>query len=144
MAGYLVFQQDVRVTVNPIRLGLFDLVREFEQDPFPFHSPQRLTLTGLDDLLVLMNATEEMTEPRTIPLLLEMRRKLARAANEVARLGDIHVPIRLEMHCGAEDKLYVKFRMMTKRIPLWQLFGCHPTIREVEGRQCFHFGVTLS
>ena len=58
MAGYLVFHSAAPVKLNPVHLGLFDLIREFEQDPFPFTRSQGLTLAGLDDLLNLLDQKE--------------------------------------------------------------------------------------
>ena len=65
MAGYLVLpveacdwsgSQTGKVKLHPTRLGLADLVRQLEQDPFPYtrRSPG-LCLFGLDDFLVQMN-----------------------------------------------------------------------------------------
>ena len=70
MAGYLVLPEEAcdwngtqpgKVKPNPIRLGLADLVRQFEQEPFPFarRSPG-VCLSGLDQFLVEMDQLEDV------------------------------------------------------------------------------------
>ena len=62
MAGYLVLPEEAcawsanqtgKVQLNPVRFGLIDLVRQFEQNPFPYsRRSQGVCLFGLDQLLV--------------------------------------------------------------------------------------------
>jgi hypothetical protein len=56
MAGYLIIpdaccdwagDQPGKLVPNPTRLGLFDLIREFEQDPFPYDRRSPKIRTGL-------------------------------------------------------------------------------------------------
>jgi len=144
MAGYLVFHTDTPVKVNPIHLGLFDLLREFEQDPFPFTRAQALTLTGLDDLLTLLDQNEGIHESRPLDFLRQIRRRLGSCAEEVSRLGLIHVPLRMRLDLGADGQLFATYNRLNKRIPLWQLFGSTPVIKESEGHPLYEFGESLS
>jgi hypothetical protein len=144
MAGYLVFHSSTPVKLNPIHLGLFDLVREFEQDPFPFSRAQGLTLTGLDDLLDLLDQKEGLNENRPLDLMRNMRRRLSSCAEEVSRLGLIHVPLHMKPDLGADGQLYATYNRLNKRIPLWQLFGSNPSIRESGGHRLYEFGESLS
>ena len=152
MAGYLVLPEEAcdwngtqpgKVKLNPIRRGLVDLVREFEQDPFPFRrgSPG-VCLYGLDEFLVQMSVLEDANEPRDWSLLHDMRKGLRAVANDVANMGTIHVPIRHVLSLGAGNQLYVRYA--GKRIPLWRLFGCHPEIGSEAGHPTYLFGETLS
>lgn len=78
MPGYLILPDEAydwsgdqpdKVRPHPTRLGLFDLVRAFEQDPFPFDrlSPG-ICLTGLGELLVTMNQSRTPTKRATGPI----------------------------------------------------------------------------
>src|SRR5262245_12062106 len=102
MAGYLVLPEEAcdcsgsqpnKVKPNPTRLGLADLVRQFEQDPFPFSrlSPG-ICLYGLDEMFVQLKQLEDVNETRDWPFLQEMRRRLRAVASEVNNMGLIHVP----------------------------------------------------
>ena len=153
MPGYLVIPEEAcdwdgtqagKVKPNPIRLGLTDLVREFEQDPFPFRrgSPG-VCLYGLDEFLVQMGQLEDVNETRDWPFLSKTRTRLRTVANEVANMGTIHVPIRRVLSLGAGNQLYVR-GYPGKRIPLWRLFGCHPEIGSEAGHPTYLFGETLS
>jgi hypothetical protein len=144
MAGYLVFNSTTPVKLNPVHLGLFDMVREFEQDPFPFNRSQGLTLTGLDELLNLMDQKEGLNENKNMELMRNMRRRLSSCAGEVSRLGLIHVPIQMKLDLGAEGRLYATYNKLNQRIPLWQLFGSNPQIRESGGHPVYEFGESLS
>lgn len=145
MAGYLVFAEGTIERVNPVRLGLFDLVREFEQSPFPYdrRSPG-VTLYGLDETLIQMNQVEGLAETRDQPFLAEVRRRLVAVSNEVAGMGVIHVPIRRNLSLGGDRHLYVMPSTGGKRVPLWRLFGSNPTIGEVNGQPTYMFGENLS
>jgi hypothetical protein len=153
MAGYLVLPEEAcdwsgsqsgKVKPNPTRLGLADLVRQFEQDPFPFdrRSPG-VCLYGLDDFLVQMSQLEDVNETRDWPFLQEMRRRLQTVANEVNNIGNVHVPIRRSLVLGAGKHLFVH-STTGKRIPLWRLFGSHPDISSENGLETYLYGVTLS
>lgn len=144
MAGYLVFHTDAPVKVNPIHLGLFDLIREFEQDPFPFTRAQALALTGLDDLLTLLDQNEGIHETKPLEFLRQIRRRISSCAGEVSRLGLIHVPLRMKLDLGAGGQLFATYNRLNKRIPLWQLFGSNPVIRESGGYPLYEFGESLS
>jgi len=153
MAGYLVLPDSCcdwtggepgRVQPNAIRLGLFDLVREFEQDPFPFTRRTPICLYGLDDLLVHLEQVEDLHETRDFPLLADIRRRLKTVANEVAGMGVIHVPIRRQLVCGGGQRLYANLERMNKRIPLWRMFGCHPDINCHGKDPIYLFGENLS
>ncbi len=152
MAGYLVLpdeacdwtgNQSGKVRPNPIRLGLFDLVRQFEQDPFPFRrdSPG-VCLFGLDELLAQMNQLEDQNETRDWPFLQQVHRRLRAVANDVSNIGAIHVPIRHPLILGADNQLYARYA--AKRIPLWRLFGSHPQIASEGVHETYFFGETLS
>lgn len=153
MAGYLVLpaeacdwtdsQQPGKVKLNPTRLGLADLVRQFEQDPFPFdrRSPG-VCLYGLDEMLVLMNQLEDVNEVRDWPFLQEMHRRLRAVSNNVSNMGTIHVPIKHSLLLGADKHLFVRYA--GKRIPLWRLFGSNPDIDSVGGFPTYGYGVNLS
>ena len=145
MAGYLVFAEGTIERVTPVRLGLFDLVREFEQSPFPYdrRSPG-LTLYGLDETLVLMNQIESQHETRDHPFLAEVRRRLNAVANAVAGMGLIHVPIRRNLSLGGDRHLFVMLSTGGKRVPLWRLFGSNPTIGEVGSQPTYLYGESLS
>jgi len=142
MAGYLVLPEDAcdwngtqpgKVKLNPIRLGLADLVRQFEQEPFPFarRSPG-VCLIGLDQFLVEMDQLEDVNEKRDWPFLQEMRRRLNAVSNDVSNIGVIHVPIRHDLVLGADKRLYARYA--GKRIPLWRLFGSNPSY----SNECVH------
>jgi len=145
MAGYLVFAEGTIEKVNPVRSGLLDLVREFEQVPFPYdrRSPG-VTLAGLDEALILMNQVESQHETRDHPFLAEVRRRLNAVANDVARMGLIHVPIRRSLSLGGDKHLYVMLSTGGKRVPLWRLFGSNPTLGEVDGQPTYLYGESLS
>jgi hypothetical protein len=152
MPGYLVLPEEAcdwsgshsgKVKPNPTRLGLADLVRQLEQDPFPFtrRSPG-LCLFGLDEFLVQMSQFEDVNENREWPFLQDMRRRLRDVSNEVSNLGTIHVPIRRPLVLGAGKHLFVPYA--GKRIPLWRLFGSNPDISSEGGFETYHYGVNLS
>lgn len=153
MAGYLVLPDSCcdwtgdepgRVQLNVIRLGLFDLVREFAQDPFPFTRRTPICLHGLDDLLVHLGQVEDLHETRDFPLLADIRRRLKTVANEVAGIGVIQVPIRRPLVYGGGQQLYANLDRINKRIPLWRLFGCHPDINSHGKDPIYLFGENLS
>jgi hypothetical protein len=152
MAGYLVLPEEAcdwsgnqsgKVKPNPTRLGLADLVRQFEQNPFPFtrRSPG-ICLFGLDEFLVQMNQFEDVNENREWPFMQDMRRRLRDVSNEVSNIGTIHVPIRRSLILGAGKHLFVPYA--GKRIPLWRLFGSNPDISSEGGLETYHYGVNLS
>lgn len=152
MPGYLVLPEEAcdwsgnqpgKVKPNLSRFGLTDLVRQFEQDPFPFtRSTPGLCMFGLDEFLVRMEQLEHVTENADWPFLHEMHTRLRKVANEVGNIGTIHVPIRHELWLAADNKLFVRYA--GKRIPLWRLFGSHPTIETYGKFAAYHFGVNLS
>lgn len=153
MAGYLVLPEEAcdwtgaqpgKVKPNPTRLGITDLVRQFEQDPFPFtrRSPG-VCLFGLDEFLAQMEQLEGINDNRDWPFLQEMRRRLCAVSNEVSNIGTIHVPIRRELWLAADNHLFAR-STTGKRIPLWRLFGSNPTIGSVFGHATYLFGDTLS
>ena len=152
MAGYLVLPEEAcdwsgnqpgKVRPNPTRLGLADLVRQFEQDPFPFNrlSPG-VCLYGLDEMFVQLKQLEDVNETRDWPFLQEMRRRLRAVASEVNNMGIIHVPIRHSLVLGDGNHLYVHY--VGKRIPLWRLFGSNPDVGSESGYRTYHYGVNLS
>jgi len=152
MAGYLVLPEEAcdwtgtqtgKVKPHPTRLGLIDLIRQFEQDPFPFtrRSPG-ICLFGLDELLVQMEQLESVNDNRDWPFLQEMRKRLRAVSNEVSNIGTIHVPIRHELWLAAGDHLFARYA--GKRIPLWRLFGSHPVIGTESGHATYLFGENLS
>lgn len=152
MAGYLVLPENAcdwngsqpgKVKPNPTRLGLADLIRQFEQDPFPFNRrSQGVCLYGLDEMLVQMTQLEDVNENREWPFLQEMRRRLREVANEVSNMGTIHVPIRHSLVLGAGKHLFVRYA--GKRIPLWRLFGSNPDIGSEAGLETNLYGANLS
>jgi hypothetical protein len=153
MAGYLVLPDSCcdwtgadpsQVQPNPVRLGLFDLVREFEQDPFPFTRRTPVCLHGLDELLVHLGQVEDLHETHDSPLLAGVRRRLKAVASEVTNMGVIHVPIRRPLVFGGGQQLYAHLDRMNKRIPLWRLFGCHPDINSHGKDPTYLFGENLS
>ena len=152
MPGYLILPEEAcdwsgtqpgKVKPHAIRFGLFDLVREFEQSPFPYdrRSPG-VCLFGLDELLAQMDQLEEQNETREWPFLQEIRKRLRAVSNEVSNMGIIHVPIRHALILGAGDQLYARYA--GKRIPLWRLFGSHPQICSEAGHRTYLFGENLS
>ena len=152
MAGYLVLPVEAcdwsgnpsgKVKVHPTRLGLADLVRQLEQDPFPYtrRSPG-LCLFGLDDFLVQMNQLEDVNENREWPFLQKMRSRLRAVSNDVSNISTIHVPIGRSLVLGAGKHLFVPY--VGKRIPLWRLFGSNPDISSEAGLESYHYGVNLS
>lgn len=152
MAGYLVLPEEAcawsgnqtgKVQLNPIRFGLIDLVRQFEQDPFPYsRRSQGVCLFGLDELLVQMEQLESVNDNRDWPFLQEMRRRLRAVSNEVSNMGTIHVPIRHELWLAAGNHLFARYA--GKRIPLWRLFGSNPVIGSESGHATYLFGENLS
>lgn len=152
MAGYLVLPEEAcdwsgnqpgKVKPNPTRLGLADLVRQFEQEPFPYdRRSQGVCLYGLDEMLVQMNQLEDVNEEREWPFLQDMRRRLCKVANEVSNMRTIHVPIRHGLQLGAGKHLFVRYA--GKRIPLWRLFGSNPDIGSEAGLETYLYGVSLS
>ena len=152
MAGYLVLPEEAcdwtgtqtgKVKLHPARLGLFDLVRQFTQDPFPYHrgSPG-VCLYGLDELLATMDQQEDPNESQDWPFLQDIRRRLRAVSNEVNSMGMIHVPIRHALILGADGHLFARYA--GKRIPLWRLFGSNPQIGSVAGHRTYEYGVNLS
>lgn len=153
MAGYLVLpdaacnwsdaRQPGKLTPHPIRLGLFDLIREFEQDPFPFdrRSPG-VSLIRIDELLAGLGILELLSETRDWPFLNDIKRRLKAAANDVGNMGTIHVPIACELDLGGGNHLYARYA--GKRIPLWRIFGSNPQIDSIDGRATYFFGENIS
>lgn len=152
MAGYLVLPEEAcdwtgrlagKVKLHPIRLGLFDLVRQFEQSPFPFdrRSPG-VCIYGLDELLAQMDQQEDTNESQDWPFLQDIRKHLRAVSNDVSNMSTIHVPIRHALVLGAGDRLYARYA--GKRIPLWRLFGSHPQIGSEGGHRTYLFGENLS
>lgn len=152
MAGYLVLPEEAcdwtgtqpgKVKLNPTRLGLFDLVREFEQNPFPFdRRSSGVCLVALDELLAQMKQLEDQNEVCEWPFLQQVRKRLAAVANEVSNMSTIQVPIRHPLILGAGNQLYARYA--AKRIPLWRLFGSHPQIASEGVHETYFFGETLS
>ena len=153
MAGYLVLPEEAcdwtgaqtgKVKPHPIRLGLIDLIRQFEQDPFPYsrRSPG-ICLFSLDELLVQMEQLESVNDNRDWPFLQKMRKRLRAVSNEVSNMGTIHVPIRRSLVLGAGKHLFVH-STTGKRIPLWRLFGSNPDIGSEDGLETYLYGVNLS
>ena len=152
MPGYLIIPEEAcgwngsqtgKVPLHPIRLGLFDLMREFEQSQFPFDRLSGVCLYGLDDLLERMNVQEDVNESLDWPFLRDVRRKLSNVANDVFRMQPIHVPIRRKLVLEAGNRLYAH-QTTGKRIPLWRLFGTNPSIREIGTSVAYEFGESLS
>ncbi|MCE0498492.1 MAG: hypothetical protein LV481_11160 [Methylacidiphilales bacterium] len=152
MAGYLVFPEEVcdwsgnvpgKIPLNPVRMGLFDLIREFEQDPFPFdrRSPG-LALIRLDELMVHLGCMEGQAENLDWPVLADFHRRLRAVAQEVSNMGVIHVPVSCHLDLGGGNQLYARYT--GKRIPLWRLFGANPTLGNVGGHTTYLFGDNLS
>ncbi|MEI7733376.1 MAG: hypothetical protein WCO56_27645 [Verrucomicrobiota bacterium] len=152
MAGYLVLPEEAcdwsgaqpgKVRPNPVRLGITDLVRQFEQDPFPFtRRSSGICLFGLDEFLAQMEQLEDVNDSRDWPFLQEMRRRLRAVSNEVSNIGVIHVPIRHSLLLGADKHLFARYA--GKRIPLWRLFGSNPTIGCEAGQETYLYGENLS
>lgn len=152
MAGYLVLADEAcdrsgtqpgKVKLNPVQLGLIDLVRQFEQDPFPYNRRSAgVCLYGLDDLLAEMGQLEDVNETHDWPLLQDIRKRLRAVANEVSNIGTIHVPIRHALLLGAGNHLFARYA--GKRIPLWRLFGSNPAINCEAGYETYLFGENLS
>ena len=152
MPGYLILPEEAtdwssdrpgKVRLHPTRLGLFDLVRQFQQDPFPFgFTSPGVCLTNLDDLLVQMKHLEDPNDPRDWPEMQAIHRRLRASANEVSNMPTIHVPIRLPLVLGASGHLFIHYT--GKRIPLWRIFGPHPTISSVDRHPTYQFTATLS
>ena len=152
MAGYLIIPEEAcawsgsqlgKVSLHPTRLGLFDLLREFDQVPFPFDRTTGVCLYGLDDLLERMNVQEDANETRDWPFLRDARRRLSAVANDVSNMATVHVPMRRKLVLGAENKLYAH-QSSGRRIPLWRLFGTNPNIIEIAGLPAYEFGESLS
>ena len=152
MPGYLLIPEEAcdwsgiqpgKVKPHPTRLGLFDLLREFDQVPFPFDRTTGVCLYGLDDLLERMNVQEDANESRDWPFLQDVRRRLNMVANEVFSMQPVHVPIRRKLVLGADNKLYAH-QTTGKRIPLWRVFGANPLIREIGLHVAYEFGESLS
>ena len=152
MAGYLIVPDDAcdwtgnqpeKLKPNPVRLGLFDLIREFEQYPFPYtRRSQGVCLLRLDELLAAMGILEPISESRDFPFLVEVRRKLNAVASEVNGMGAIHVPISCHLDFGGGNQLYARYA--GKRIPLWKLFGTNPAINCIDGATTYQYAPTLS
>jgi hypothetical protein len=152
MAGYLVLPEEAcdwsgnqpdKIKPNPTRFGLADLVRQFEQVPFPF---SRLTpgvcLHGLDAFLIELKLLEDVNETRDWLFLQQMRRRLCAVAGEVNNMSTIQVPIRHSLVLGDGNHLFVNYA--GKRIPLWRLFGSNPDIGSEGGFKTYFYGVNLS
>jgi hypothetical protein len=152
MAGYLILPEEAcdwtgaqpgKVKPNPIRLGLVDLVRQFEQEPFPFSRRSTgVCLFGLDEFLAQMDQLEDWNDNQDWPFLLQMRKRLHAVSNEVSNMAVIHVPIRHDLVLGASNHLFARYA--GKRIPLWRLFGSNPKIGSEAGHQTYFYGETLS
>ncbi|HRY51428.1 MAG TPA: hypothetical protein P5186_25545 [Candidatus Paceibacterota bacterium] len=152
MPGYLILPEEAcdwsgdqpgKVRLHPTRLNLFDLIRAFEQDPFPYTArTPGVCLITLDDLLVQTKQLEDPNETRDWPFLQDIRRRLRAVANDVSNMGTIHVPIRLPLNLGAAGQLYLHYT--GRRIPLWRIFGCHPTISSVDRHETYQYTATLS
>lgn len=151
MGGYLVLPEDAcdwsgnqpaKVKPKLTRLGLADLVRQFEQDPFPFNRSTGVCLYGLDQVLVQMNQLEGVDENRDWPFLQDMRLRLHNVSNHVNNMGTIHVPIRHPLLLGAGKRLFVNYA--GKRVPLWRLFGSNPDIGSESGMETYLYASTLS
>lgn len=152
MPGYLVLpdeaydwggDQPEKVRANTTRLGLYDLIRAFEQDPFPFDRRSAgICLIGLDELLVNMGQLEDPNETQDWPELQDLRRRLRRVANEVSGIATIHVPIRYQLRLGASNHLFAQYA--GKRIPLWRLFGSNPTLNIEAGQRTYLYSENLS
>jgi hypothetical protein len=152
MAGYLVVPDDAcdwsgsqpeKLKPNPVRLGLFDLIRELEQVPFPYdRRSQGVCLLRLDELLAGMGILELQTDNQEWPFLITVKRRLRAVANEVSNMGVIHVPISCQLDLGGSNHLYARYA--GKRIPLWRLFGSNPGINSIAGCQTYLFSETLS
>jgi len=152
MPGYLILpdeaydwsgDQPEKVRANTTRLGLYDLIRAFEQDPFPFDRRSAgICLIGLDELLVTMGQLEDPNEVRDWPELHKIHRRLRAVSNEVSNMATIHVPIRHHLVLGASNHLFAQYA--GKRIPLWRLFGCNPSFDTAAGHRTYHFGENLS
>ncbi len=152
MPGYLVIPEEAcdwdgiqptKVPLHATRLGLFDLLREFDQVPFPFDRATGVCIYGLDDLLERMNVQEDANESRDWPFLRDMKRRLSAVADDVFRMQPIHVPIRRKLVLGAENKLYAH-QSTGRRIPLWRMFGTNPSVREIGQYVAYEFGESLS
>jgi len=151
MSGYLVLPRtalDIHGGTMPAaseQIGFLDFLREIEQDPFPFAPRTRLCVTGLDELLIAQDCTQQRLTATAASLLLDYRRRLKRAAAEVNLLADIQVPVAYPLRLGGENDLGAHH---TKQdfVPLWQLFGKNPSTREVIPGKVFgyHFAETLS
>ena len=152
MPGYLVLPEEAcawsgnqpgKVQLNIIRFGLIDLIRQFEQDPFPYNRrSEGVCLFGLDELLVQMEQLESVNDNHDWPFLQEMRQRLRVVSTEVSNMGTIHVPIRHELWLAAGNHLFARYA--GKRIPLWRLFGSNPLIGSESGHATYLFGENLS
>jgi len=152
MPGYLVIPEEAcdwsgvqpgKVNPHLTRLGLFDLLREFDQVPFPFDRSTGVCLYGLDGLLERMNVQEDANESRDWPFLQDIRRRLNLVANDVFNMQPIHVPIRRKLVLGADNRLYA-YQTTGKRIPLWRVFGGNPKMKEIGAHVAYEFGESLS
>lgn len=152
MSGYLIVPDDCcswsggepgKLTPHPIRLGLFDLLREFEQSPFPYdrRSPG-VTLIRLDLLLAEMGVLEPINETLEHPFLIAIKLRLKAVAGEVNNMPTIHIPIACALDHGGSGHLYARYA--GKRIPLWRLFGTNPSIDSIDGKATYSYGVNLS
>lgn len=152
MAGYLIVpdsccdwsgNQSGKLVPNPIRLGLFDLIREFEQEPFPYdRRSQGVCLIRLDELLIGLNILEPLAENQDWPFMTAMKRRLKAVANDISNMGIIHVPISCQLDLGGGNHLYARYA--NKRIPLWRLFGANPHVGSIDGSTTYLFGENLS
>ncbi len=150
MSGYLVLPRQAltvhggSVPAAPTVIALFDFLREIEQEPFPFASRTQLCLTGLDELLLMLGCTNQRAGNNELELLQSYKRRLRNAAVEIGTLADIQVPVAFDLILGGENELSAK-HTTRELVPLWRLFGNHPTIRELTpGRIGYHFGENLS
>lgn len=152
MAGYLIIPEDAcdwsgaqpgKLKPHPVRLGLFDLIREFEQDPFPYdRRSQGVCLLRLDELLAGMGILEPLSENRDWPFLTSVKRRLKAVANDVSNMGVIHVPIACDLDLGGGNHLYARYA--GKRIPLWRIFGSNPHLGGTAGCATYLYGENLS
>lgn len=151
MASYLVLpytaldwndDRPEKVRVNDHRYGIYDLLREFESEPFPFTRATALCLTGIDELLIQLEVIDPADHDREWPVLREIHRRLVAAAHEVSNLGVIQVPIRYPMELLSDQRLVVNYT--GRRVPLWRIFGTHPDVDKVTGHAAYSYGVNLS
>lgn len=151
MASYLVLPRNafnwngvepLKVRPHEHRYGIFDFLREVEKDEFPFDRSTPLCIDRLDEFLIEAGCLEGRDEDKEWPLLQDIHRRLVAVANEISHCGTIQVPISYGLELGAGGRLYVSYT--GKRVPLWRIFGQHPSDQAVGGHHGYSFAVTLS